>query len=845
MSDSTGFAASQRSYYKHEINRALPTQRPTGALGNATIQQALGLVDPATPSGTVVPTDATSYFSQFGESSGAVARDAECRGIPYPGPAMRDPAARTGCGWWFVADPTIPSTGAYGSRRGAMSPTLDTQIGPGRWIWDPREAQQAEGQKRAARVAACPDIAYANFPNVGWCPGTGMAIVTDGAGNPAYPQAPGGDCPAGGIVMNPAACPPPPPPAPGVPAGAPPGITGLCTPQANGALSPACLQAIASWQCSASGTLATSLGGAGYAGSNPAFASINGVLAQRGFQINPGIINNGQLSIADAFSSVSALQRQAATGDGSRATSAAANLCYGSPFDPCALADGDSGPYDPDCVTRAAQTAGWAAGGALMPAVGGMGFWNGQPTWGAVKSAITTQKQQADNPPPAGGAATTQVNAIKNVYGLSARFPRTGCNNQGVALLRYFCPANAPQSLFPIAGPQTHFLGRYLAKNGFPNQTPTSSDMTPAGGFLTECQRYTTVFAPTTGGNYQFLSTSPDPVRISLNGQLLMDWQGSGNAVSPITEMIADQLYTLTVDIMNSGGAWGLQLAASVNGGAWAPLPSAQLFLPADRRLPVLELAFNKMTSGSSAITDTNGILPNLWARRATAGTLGGRQCLLIGGSGSGVFNTATYSQGIRSRALRSMTMMLNIQSITLGRDGRGGSYTPSFVAFYNLPSTNIAGYPRSGAPPDSWDFPNRTADFEITGYNGSIYAYGKGPSVDPTTGAPGPDTQTTFTANLTTGPISYPPGQWFHFAFVWDDDFSGYAVYINGKLVANLPAAVVDPLTIYEQIRIGSDATDDGAAWTGGIAWFRGYDYRLSPDLIARDMSDDWADLY
>jgi hypothetical protein len=78
----------------------------------------------------------------------------------------------------------------------------------------------------------------------------------------------------------------------------------------------------------------------------------------------------------------------------------------------------------------------------------------------------------------------------------------------------------------------------------------------------------------------------------------------------------------------------------------------------------------------------------------------------------------------------------------------------------------------------------------------------------------------------------------------VWADDFTSYAIYIDGKLVANLPAATYDPALILEQIRIGCDATGDGAVWQGGVAWFRGFDYRLSGDLIQRDMNDDWASL-
>ncbi|NDC35997.1 MAG: hypothetical protein EBZ51_11640, partial [Synechococcaceae bacterium WB9_2_112] len=432
---------------------------------------------------------------------------------------------------------------------------------------------------------------------------------------------------------------------------------------------------------------------------------MNSVLQQRGFQIHPGIVNDGQLSIGDAFRSVVGIQQQAAAGDGSRATGAAANLCYGSPFDPCALSDSDTGPFSPDCITKAALAAGWGAAGAQMPANGGMAYWNALPNWGAVRTAIANTKRQADNPPGAtGGSFAGQMAAIYSVYGVKPQPPRIGCNYQGISLLRWLAPTGStPQSLFPAAGAQTHFLGRYLARNGFPSQAaPTAADMTPAGGFLTECQRYTTVFQPAAGGNYQFMSMSPDPVRMFLNGNLFMDWQGSGNAVTPITSMIAEQQYTLTVDIMNSGGDWGFQIQASVNGGSWGPLPTAQLFLLVDRRQPLLELAFNKMATGATGATqDTNSIIQNWTLFGSTRiGTVAGRPCMVVGGRGQGCYNFNNYAQGIRSRALKSFTMLINIQSITLGRDSRGGSYTPSFVAFYNLPSTNTAGYPRTGAPP-------------------------------------------------------------------------------------------------------------------------------------------------
>ena len=44
------------------------------------------------------------------------------------------------------------------------------------------------------------------------------------------------------------------------------------------------------------------------------------------------------------------------------------------------------------------------------------------------------------------------------------------------------------------------------------------------------------------------------------------------------------------------------------------------------------------------------------------------------------------------------------------------------------------------------------------------------------------------------------------------------------------------------EQIRIGCDVHPEGQSWTGGIAWFRAFDYQLSKDLVQLDMNDGWG---
>jgi len=842
MSDSSDFTTNQRRRYLQEINRAIPTRQ--SALDNSTVTAALSTTDSVARQ----PIAVAQILEQVGDGTGvsaALARDSACRSLPYPGPAMRDPAARTGCGWWFVADPGTPSVGAYGTRRGPMHPTLDRDIAPGEWIWDPMEAQSREAQKQAARIQTCPDIQFSSFPNMGWCTSTGRALATDGAGNPLFPRVPGGDCPGGQIITNAASCPLPTPPSTGGPA-LPPGLSGICTPQPNGALSPACLQALIPWGgCSTYGALANSLSGSTYASSSTGFQSPYGALQRRGFSLHSGIVNDGQVSVQTVLQSIGGLRQQAAAGDGSQATAAAGNLCSGSKFDPCAgIQPGDTGPFDPSCIDRQLDAAGYAPNGGLRPAKVGMDYWgqSALSTWQSIVDNIGWWKGTADND---GGDPPTQATAIQNVYGVGIQWPRSSCNYNGVSILRYSAAAADPSLFGPYPdGPQTHFLGRMLQGAGFQGvgiqQTSSMTDMLPATGTNIEANRHMMIFRPSVGGSYGFNVFSENyQFSIIDSGGTLMHSQGgtpgtgySGGYVS----LVAGQEYKLVYDNWNTGGSWTKQIPIFINGSTVPQqLPTAELYLPIDRRQPLLELAFHKMPAGlTGPVSDTQGIIRN-WFLNAPTGTVAGQPCLVVGGHSAYCGNWYKYSQGLRLRALKSFTMRLYVTSSSVSFPGR---YTPSIFAMYNLPSTNTTGPLRLGAPQDSWNWPNRTADFDITTNGAALYPYGTAQQ------GGGDLIQQTFLYNATASAPMIPLDRWFHFAFVWADDFTSYAMYLDGKVVANLPAATYDPALILEQIRIGCDATDDMAVWQGGVAWFRGFDYRLSGDLIQRDMNDDWASL-
>jgi hypothetical protein len=292
-------------------------------------------------------------------------------------------------------------------------------------------------------------------------------------------------------------------------------------------------------------------------------------------------------------------------------------------------------------------------------------------------------------------------------------------------------------------------------------------------------------------------------------------------------QLVADQPYEMIIDLWNGGGPWSFTIAMSVDGSAWAPIPLQQLSMVQDRRLPMIELAFNKMPVGTTGpIADTDDVFQNFQMVNSSIGNLNGKQCMLVTGPGSGVFNMANYIQGVRLRGMKSLTMMVQISSISYPN-----GVTPSIVSFYNLPDTNITAYPRKGLGPQPFNYIQRTNDFMITANSGTIYPWG---IQNPTIG----------TSGFGNGVTPYALGQWMHYAFVWNDDFAGYTTYLNGTPSPTLPLLPYDVQIMMEQIRIGCDVHPEGQSWTGGIAWFRAFDYQLSKDLVQLDMNDGWGSI-
>jgi len=867
------FEDKQQRYYLQQLNQALPvrggydysaTNSKSGKSELDTLNTALGTIDPVMPPNTTQMSDAQKFFSSFDRQAKLEDVDAQCRHITTPGKNLRgDPGARSGCGWWYQDDPNSTSVAAHGTRRGPMNPTLQSG---GEWIWDMDTAYERESMKQARAIQACPDVDIhqrtRNNQNLGWCiTSGGHGIVTDGYGNPAYPNNSGGYCPptdngSPNIAMSSGACPPPDPNSAieAQYAGQVQGIGYLCSPDNNGALSPACMGALAGIACNSNGVLTQSFGGGGYAGSSNDFNSANNYLQQRGFDIHPSIVNDGKTDMWTAFLSMIGVRELASSGKNDKVTNAASNLCFGTPFDPCLFAWDDVGPFPGECIRKLALAMGYSPKGDLLPEFIGQAYWDENcPRWYDVYYNLAWWKGQADtkpadtlSPDDHSKALHWQAYCIKHVHGIDIKFPKQGCNYNGMFMYRYLATTN-DTNRFPLVGTDLPFLGRYILKKGFPIKgeiIPT--EQTPSGKFTTEAQRMASIFIPSTGGSYTFWLYTSNFTRISINGSILQSTQqNQGWTITQPMDLIGEQSYLLVVDLLNPGGAWSLVVGTSINGAPAQLIDSSQFYMPVNNRAPMLDLSFHKMgleaTTGSpqnAGAPDTQLIFKNLYRWNAPIGQLNGRQCMLVRGPSSGVFNYATYLQGIRLHAIKSITLMIQIDSVKRASN----STTPTIVGFYNTQAANPTGPPRSVNY--STDFPlygNRLNDFSLSVNESSIFPYGIDPSQAMTS---------TFLNNLIAGKrASITQGTWMHIAFVWYDDFSGYAIYRDGKLAGNASLPRYDPNLIMEHIRIGCDNQPDGCSWTGGIAWFRAFDYRITAPTAAfdgtsdmeLDMADNW----
>jgi len=119
--------------------------------------------------------------------------------------------AAVGCGWYYIPNPNMSSSGALGQADGPIYPKGPNNdgvngipnYGNGQWIWDLAIAQQLEEIKNCARIKSCIAIDAPSVSGIcGFCASSGVAIPANRDGTEKYTK----DASSRGITAPAALC---------------------------------------------------------------------------------------------------------------------------------------------------------------------------------------------------------------------------------------------------------------------------------------------------------------------------------------------------------------------------------------------------------------------------------------------------------------------------------------------------------------------------------------------------------------------------------------------------------------------------------------------------------------
>jgi hypothetical protein len=690
-------------------------------------------------------------------------------------------------------------------------------------IWSKEEAIKKERIKACALTTKCDLLVPGN--HCGFCPELNVAVPTDNNGNSIYNEA---RCPAQ-PVMDPNNCRKP------RSEGGGGYDTATCDQDENGNLTKSCLTEIARMSGMFDGgtiiralqdTSTSSVG-------NQEVRDSAAVLKAHNYSIPESILTDGHLTVNAALNTYFSIN-QAFWGNvwwnpnrNSRVANAAGNLMWGSEFNPCGYEDESTEEFNLKCLRDLYLSSGCQGRGSDFPTESNKKtFWG--KSWGDVRKGVnelvnmmTNQSQKY--------SSDQQKDAIRRCIGTHLRHRATTyCNELGIAVYMYY------------DSPAGTFFGRKIITNSF-FLLRSDSKLWDALDIFT---------SPLTGGRriYLVLKTNLNPDsaatlsfnkvsnlvdNLKWNDEWKINKTSAVVSVDPVNGLVVvpnkQESQRLEVGMIMDNWQYtqksGFWYMTDTNGNQ---PPISICRLPIERKNPIMNIVMNYgevvEATGNVGIQLTN----------CSSGILGEQPCTLFNGN-----TWIRIGNALRTRAFRSYTMKVWCNSL----DDRD-----AFFSFYNgkweqqneiwfwiviplgffiwipIPIFHMVWH----YYPDNWWKSGNRTELSTGAYSDSLEAIEK-PNYD---GGPSIDAQQT-------GIIK--PKTWQHFTWVWNGDFSAVDIYVDGvKKISGSGGGT--PEEISTENFIGRSAADnDHRMHNGGMQWFRGFDYPLSPEEIQQDMDDDW----
>jgi len=743
-------------------------------------------------------------------SSEILKKEQQCQKIEKPEDLPEDAVKqRIDCAWMF--NPTGRSGATLCSIAGPVLSTSRQKF-PNttfKFLWSKADAIKKERIKLCGLTKNCNLLTPGS--GCGFCPELGYAVPANSNGSSIYEEA---KCPYN-AVTDPNQCYKP--RAQG--GGAVPGVqnTDICLPDSGGRLSKACLGALAQQaSCTDSGTILRALNDS----TNPILSSkqvnnVVDVMRSYNFTVNDSLLTDGKLTTDVALDNYIKISKAAQNATQGRVRKAAGNLCSGSPFQVCDYDDNSQENFSLACLQEIYQQVGCQGRGADFPNETNLQKYYGT-TWGNIKKSVNLLADKMTN---SYGKYTVeeQKEAVLRCIGTKLRKKKIGyCNELGISV-KIMLTTN-----------KDHYYGRKILTNQFfmlrnDSTLWDSLDVFQSPWHDTDVTLIVeTNFNPenTATLSYTRVGNSPDVilwndspmVNKSINGLA----QDSVNGLSVIKDKQQDQRLKMIVQVPSNQqpDRTTIWYMTDSNG---TQIPITICRLPIERKNPIMNIMMNGGIV--SEITKTFDIQ----AINTSDGNRGGRSCTVFNGDNSYVkINTK-----LRNKAFRSYTIKFYSESL--------GNCTRLFQ-FYNGAWTYSWQWVWWGwgwqqqwrYDAENYGLATDALDIELGYQSPGIYGQYKTPGY--------PDWNLVAAMDN-----SLKMNNWQHLTFIWNDDYSGYSLYLEGIKISSCSKTPINEQFTWENY-IGKGYWD---GWTsmfkGGMEWFRAFDYPLGPDEIQQDMDDDW----
>lgn len=708
-----------------------------------------------------------------------------CRGVAHP--RNLPPVAagsRIGCGWYLVPSDIGASVGVLGTRD---APFIRTGLPPGgTWIWNRAEAIKQEDMKLCKNLKICDAIEGEAYRNVcGFCDRLGHGVPINSNGTEKYPDDAnacgstlytsstqcaradvpyttddGFDCGTvgrasadgslrlytsaecdafGGILQQNGVCKRP----DGTsisydcrilnaPVSARVGADSVVTSTANvcvpvgGKLTANCLASLAKTVgCTMNGAILKMIYKYKTMDSTDRLAIQK--LAEVGVSVPESILGEGSVTVAgatNAYTAVYGAMRHARP----VIQEAAKWLCIGTTnFDPCDYSGGDTGPFSTTCLQQQFRKAGCQAAGSMYPTEASATAYANK-SWSEINSEFTGVYTKMQS-----GKASEQDEAVRKCLGIQyRRTPPLPCDNPGMEYLYYSW--NAGDTLSTPLGTYAAYMGRWMSDRGFRSIEPGTGMIEPAqraDKVVVKVRGY--VNAPETVRK-PLTIYSDDGIRVYVNKQAVIDdWRDRGTTEnSALVTFEQNKRTDLEMHWYENAGGAVLDARGVIED------IRPYIYMPFPKTAPVV--AFDFFT-GSFA--DAHGTLVS------THSGLTYTQDPTDSRSGARFSNRAFLQilTPIRTRAIKTYTMSVYWSAL--------GVEAP---VLFNM-CKNITG--KNGANFGLYGGEGRADSLRFSYFKNMPDGYNV----------------------VASGGNATPVGRWVHYAIVWDSDFAGAKVYIDGVL--------------------------------------------------------------